>query len=604
MKKNLFAFVVVVSTVFYMLHRDGVQYFQKTDKKLDLLSEERFSSSFENYDKPIQTINLIEKTQIPLFCESSSYFPKIYGYKDRFLLKLQSSVAVLDEQKVLDSLVAPSAPLSLIDVVADKKKAYILIDGKLYVYDGKSFKPAAHRFDFSYLHLFIDEKKLYFDKEDTLLVLDRDLRNYTNYKKNKKNLDGAFFRYGRDGWFYFKKGRNIEAVSLHNELRSIVKNVDAFRWFKNYYIIKKEGRYTLYTFPKKRIVSFYLKKRDIDNFFLLKNTLFLINDDTIFAKVDLDMKQLHFIKPFPFCDLYGYDVNDNFVAHATKNYTVEILDSDLHLVKEYKINALPSVFSYAVEKNSVAYIDFKKKRVFLNGKELCTLKNIDTSLAFDGSHLAVVGYDNYTKNLFIDLYDGYTHKKSYTLKQDARFILKTLLYKDTLVISFSSKALIIKNGKVLKEIKYAHKFGNEVFLKKIGNKAYLGYNDTLKEIDLDTLKIKNVASRGYGIQKGKNVMAYVDKLLHMSLLVDFGDKEFSIAPIDELSTYFTLKDYVVVKFLDEDNTVYVIAKDKITKLLLTTKHNAILNLFGLDNNRFGVVDGFGLRVVDLDESLK
>ena len=177
------------------------------------------------------------------------------------------------------------------------------------------------------------------------------------------------------------------------------------------------------------------------------------------------------------------------------------------------------------------------------------------------------------------------------------------LSKDVIIISSSSKALIIKNGKIIKEINYKYPHGNLDTLKKVKNKAYLSYNNKLKEIDLNTLKIQYIASNGYGYKKGNNFLIYKDKLLSLALNIDFKDRKISIAPADSIFHYFALKDYAIVWFKNELNAIYAFSKDKTYKIILASKHNKIFNVFGLEGNRLAVVEGFGLRVIDLD-SLK
>jgi len=420
-------------------------------------------------------------------------------------------------------------------------------------------------------------------------------------KESKDYLSDILFRYGENGKFYFEQNGSLKSVSLENKIDNVTNNISHFMRFKNYYIVKKHKNYLLYRFANTKLLTFRLKRQDVlDNFFILKNHLYLIGNDKIFAQADLETKKLHYIKPVNFYDLYQYDTNDNFVAYATRDYHIKILDANLTLIKEYKVNPLPTVFSYAIDRKNIAYIDYEKKKVFFNGKALVNLQTTDTNLALDDNRIAIVTYDRYTKKLSIEIYNGIRHTKSYEFKIKAKFINKVLLYKDTLIISFTSKALFIKNGKIVKKILYKHQFSNRITLKKVKNIAYLSYNDVLKEISLDTLKTKYISSKGYGIQNGEDILAYVDKFMQISLIVEFGGKKIPIALVNDLDTYFVLKNYVIVEFINDKTAVYVISKNKTIKLKLTSKHNLILNLFGLDNNRFAVVDGFGLRIIDLD----
>ncbi len=182
MKKVTVLFLIVIGILFFYLQENNKkEYFQKIDKKLQLLEKES-SPSFGHYDKPIETLNLIDRTDIPLFSETDDYYPKIYGFKNKFLLQLQSNVVVLDKKRVVDDLVANNI-LSRIDVVSDDKKAYIFIDKVLYTYDGKEFIKYPYNIDNGFLHLYIDLNKLYLEKDNSMLILDRDLKNYTFYKE-------------------------------------------------------------------------------------------------------------------------------------------------------------------------------------------------------------------------------------------------------------------------------------------------------------------------------------------------------------------------------------------------------------------------------------
>ncbi len=160
----------------------------------------------------------------------------------------------------------------------------------------------------------------------------------------------------------------------------------------------------------------------------MQDTLYLMDTNTIVAKLNLKTKKLHTLKPTKI-DGWYFDVNDNFLAFAKKD-TITIVDENLSVVKRYKINLLPDVYSYTIDENNTAYI--KDKYVYLNGKKIFKEKDTDTNLAFDNNHLAIISYDDYKNILSIDIFKDKKQLKSYKIKpkNNLKYIKSAIFYKD------------------------------------------------------------------------------------------------------------------------------------------------------------------------------
>ena len=597
--KIFFLIISIIIIFFYWHNANKPIYFQKLDKTIKP-SKKEFLPNIIGYAKPIKTIDLTNKQKPFLFVESESNYPHIYGFHNRFIADLTSEVIVFDQNKIIDSIINRHFGYNKISV--DKNKAYIFLNDELYTYDKTGFKKKGLNFDFLVSRFDIDKNNLYVGnrgkKDDELLVLNKNLKDYAFYKDlTYDKFDLVPINYAKDGYIYFRdKNFTLKAISVDNDVNTITSK-KYFAKFKGFYILKDKEKYTLYSFPKTKVITF-TTTLDFNRFFILKDALYLMDTNTILAKVNLKTKKLHILKPTKI-DGWYFDVNDDFLAFA-KNDTITIVDENLNVVKRYKINLLPDVYSYTIDKNNTAYI--KDEYVYLNGKKIFKEKDIDTDLAFDNNRLAIISYDDYKNILYFDIFKDKKHIKSYTIKpkENLKYINSTIFYRNIIIISCSSKTLIIKNGKILKEISYKYPHGNLDTLKKVKNNAYLSYNNKLKEIDLNTLKVKYIASNGYRYQKGDDFLMYKDKLLSIALNIDFKDRKISIIPTDSIYHYFALKNYAIVWFKNELNAIYAFSKEKTYKLILASKHNKIFNVLDLEDNSFAVVDGFGVKIINLD----
>lgn len=558
-------------------------YFQQIEAKLPLLQEphpEIFGTK-----KPIDTLSLVDIEQIPLFMEDFCVYPKIYGFRDIFLLRCKQYVAVIDANGTQTNLVSPY-PLSLAAIAADTKEAYILLNSRLYRYDGKRFALLPYSFR-DYSRLFIDQKSLYLDGDEKLVQLSRIFPRYQLYKKRGDD----YFCFGANERFYYKKDGFLRSVTLDNRQSKLLPLRFCIR-FKSYYLTRSGTRYILYRFPKKKIASFSLQKA-IGNFFILKNWLYLISDDKVVAKFDLATQRFEKITPRFFYDL-SFDANDNYVAYY-RNYQIHILDANLTNVATIPLRKLPDIFSIAISRRgTVAYLWHKK--LYLNGRYLFTPPYLGVAMDFDGTRLAVASFEDST--LQVDIFDGATHRKSFRLPVRDMMLRSIAFYKSNIIALFMKKALIIHDGRILKEIPFS--LDSHTSLQKRGSQAYLNYDDKLIKIDLNTLQTELILSGEYGIQKGEDFTLYTSKFLPLFFIVDFGDRKVTIASSDDIYDYHALRNYAIIWFKLHPHKVLVVGRKRTYWLTLTSVHNKILALYPLWDNRFALMDGFGLRIVDLD----
>ncbi len=558
--------------------------FQKSNAKLPLLTD--IKPEIYGYHKPIETKTLIDTDKIPLFLEPITVYPKLYGFQDSFFIQGDHSVVVLDFQKIRTSLISPFG-MTLTHITSDNREAFILQNDRLYSYDGKTFTLLPYSFRYAH-KLFIDAKNLYLDASTKLIDLSRTFPRYTLYKK----LQDIDFCYGTEKTFYFKKHDTLYSATLDNDIEPLLPLRYCVR-FHNYYLTRNGSFYSLYAFPKRKIATFAFPK-SISGFFILKNRLYLINNDHVVAKLDIATKRLQKITPVFFYPL-SYDCNDNFVAFYHEN-RIYILDSNLTTRKTYSVRFLPDIFSIAISGKNIAYISHK--HVYLNGYPLFTPAFIETEMAFDKNALAIASYSSRKHLLQIDIFKNSRHLRSFTLPVRAKMLRKIVLHNDTVIALFFQKALIIHNGKIVRQIPFH--LNSPTSLQKRGSLCYLGYDDKLVKIDLDTLELEVVESGEYGIQKGEGLRVYIEKFLPLFLNIDFSDVQYTIATPDDIYSYYALRSYALIWFKLHPHTILVVKKGEIFWLKLTSKHNKILALYPLENNRFAIVDGFGVRVIDLD----
>jgi len=577
--------------------------FKPISKKLKTLSKKEYSYEIQGYSKTIKTINIVKDDNISLFMQDNDY-PAIYVFGDRFLLDLKNEVVAFNEKKLLNSLVDKNF-LQINYIATNKEFAYIFIGDVLYRYDREKFRKIPFKFA-AIDRVFADKNHLYtmehFQKDnEELLVLNHNLKEYKFYKDNIYKKTNLLPLYAKDSsiyyWSFQQKGL-LKAISLNNSAKIIVKSGFTI-YHKDHYITQDNNSYSLYQFPKKPLVTFDID-REFDHFFVLKNSLYLINNSQIFAKVSISNKTLSYIEPIPFYSSH-YDTNDNFVAFVKKGL-VTILDKNLSVVKKYKIYILPNPFAFDINKKSIVAV--YNDDVTLNNKKILTIKATGIQVALNGENVAIASYDKFKKTLYVDIFKQYTHTKSYTFTVDSKMLNDMVFYKDTIIVAFATKALIIKNGKIAKTVEY-YKLDPYSFLKRVGNKAYLSYLNNLVEIDLRTLKTKyNSFHLAKEIKKGGDFIIKSDNFINMSTTIKFPKKEYQIVHVDDIMESIALKDYALFWMKDEMDKVLVFSKDRVFKLKLVSRCNKIFAIKPLQENKFAILDGDGFRIIDIDKELK
>ena len=599
--KNFLTPLLLLLAFFWFVYQERQKpfYFEEIDNTFLLQNSKKEGKSFAivGYDKPLKSIDLENDNNISLFTQADRNYPNIYGFGDRFLVDLNLEVVVLDERSIIDALVDKGV-METNRIGVTKDSAYIFLEDNLYTYDKKHFKPIPYHFDFV-ADFFVDNKKLYIREiaknRDYLLVLDRNLKNYRFYKIKKRveyHIEPIF---AKDSFFYYTDKRDkLEAISLDNAHRVIVKQGYMAK-FRDYYIVKEKESFKLYRFPKELITAFR-SDRDFSYFFVLKDHLYLLDNHKVVVKVDLTSGATTYIEPVDFFPLY-YGTNDNYVAYYKKD-TLYILDANLKLVKKYKVNLLPYPFEFDIDgKNIVANyhgeIRFNNKKIFME-------KSLVTDLALDGEKITIVGFDRYKQELTIDLFKKDKHTQSYRLKVDTNeFIQKVVYYKNSIIISFASSTVLIKNGKIIKQIKYG-KYG---YLKRIKDKAYLSYDDNLIAINMNSFEIIPLMQNYYGARWGKNVAIYHDDIFYLYYIVAFKDKKIKFYDVSSVYEHYALKDYALFRLKKEKDSIFVLAKDQAYKLRLASKYNKILAIKPLEGNRFALLDKNGFRIIDIDKEL-
>jgi len=604
--KNL-RYLILVTVIFIL----GLYYnkpnqtflFKPISKKLKTLSKKEYSYEIQGYSKTIKTINIVKDDNISLFMQDNDY-PAIYGFGDRFLLDLKNEVVAFNEKKLLNSLVDKNF-LQINYIATNKEFAYIFIGDVLYRYDREKFRKIPFKFA-AIDRVFADKNHLYtmehFQKDnEELLVLNHNLKEYKFYKDNIYKKTNLLPLYAKDSsiyyWSFQQKGL-LKAISLNNSAKIIVKSGFTI-YHKDHYITQDNNSYSLYQFPKKPLVTFDID-REFDHFFVLKNSLYLINNSQIFAKVSISNKTLSYIEPIPFYSSH-YDTNDNFVAFVKKGL-VTILDKNLSVVKKYKIYILPNPFAFDINKKSIVAV--YNDDVTLNNKKILTIKATEIQVALNGENVAIASYDKFKKTLYVDIFKQYTHTKSYTFTVDSKMLNDMVFYKDTIIVAFATKALIIKNGKIAKTVEY-YKLDPYSFLKRVGNKAYLSYLNNLVEIDLETLKTKYSSFHlAKEIKKGGDFISKSDDFINIETTIKFPKKEYQIINVDDIMESIALKDYAIFWMKNEMDKVLVFSKDRVFKLKLISKYNKIFAIKPLQENRFAILDGNRFRIIDIDKELK
>jgi len=601
MKKIILLITLIIATLFYYHLNNKPIYFKKIDKKLPVEKNISLSYDILGYNKPIKVIDLTKNKKPTLFAEYLEH-PKIYGFRDKFLISLNQEIALLNTNTLLDAFVTKNY-FSNNSITSDDKLAYLVFDNKLHTYNGKRVQKVPYNFNY-FGDLYSDKDNIYFNMsaKKRILVLNRDLKHYTFYESNiSSSID-----YIKNSTIYTKFRKNgkvnLKSISLDNDVKTLIKNSDNIYKFKDYYITKNGNIYNIYKYPKSLVATFNLPKKYLLKFFILKNRLYLIDafNNKIFAKMDLTDKKFNYIKPVNFYALESFDTNDNFVAFV-KNKNITILDDNLNIIKQYKIKTFPDPWSFAIDGNRSA-IRYGNS-FYLNGKKIfeANREYYTTHLVFYSDYLAIMGSKTGDKKFYIDIFKSDKHIKSYTLQPKASMLKDITFYKDIIVATFESKTVFIKNGKIVKTINY-YKKAPDAHLKRVGNMAYLSYLNNLVEINLDTLKIKyNSFHLKNKIRKGESFLITQDNFTKLQTIIKFPDKEYRIISPNNIADSYALKDYAIFRFKSDFNTILAVSKDKIYKLKLVSKYNKIMNIKPLKKNKFAIFDRDGIRVIDLDK---
>ena len=606
----LFPLVLLLAFDAFFIYQKSLRaascFVENPDKKPEMASEDFISYKIWGLEKPIP-IDLAHEKGVPLFMSEGERYPELLGMKDRFLADLGDEVAVLGPEGPLDALILDGVD-PVVHMIGDDKKAYIAANDRLYIYNGRWFDRHMYRFD-RVSDLFLDKKNLYVVMYGDLMVMDRRTETVTYRKNCTFDRNDTLLLNIQDGWAYVWQGKALKRIGMQNDaVETLFEKMDFLHHWKNYYIVQKGNRYSLYRYPQKALATFDLEKGSPIYFFVLKDHLYLIRENKIFATLDLHTKRVRRIVPVPFESL-SFGVGDRHIAYI-KGELVNRLDADLAPLRCDKIHILPHRFSFAADGNHTAAI--YRQRIVLDGKrtlkdkrgEVYRPKYIDTYLAMEGDRTAAVGFDmNDEGKLRIDLFNGVDLINTYDLDVHGDFLHNAILYGDIVVASFYDKTVLIRKGKIVKTIDLGGKYIDQT-VKRVGRRIYLSYGHNLKEIDLRTLRVEIIDSDPMteGMRKGGNFIIERDRLTPFMLRVRFQDRNVTIADGGRIERYYALRDYAI--FQTGLHSILAIAKDRAYRLRMTLEHNKILNFKPLEGNRFVVLDGLGFRTVDLDRELR
>ena len=606
----LFPLVLLLAFDAFFIYQKSLRgtscFVENPDKKAELVSKDFISYKVWGLGKPIP-LDLAREKGIPLFMPENEHYPKLLGMKDRFLADLGDQVAVLGPEGPVDALILDGVD-PVVHMIGDDKKVYIAANDRLYIYNGRRFDRHMYRFN-RVSNLFLDKKNLYVEMYGDLMVMDRRTEMVTFLKNCTFDQNDTLLVNIENGWAYVWKGKSLKRISMQsNTVETLFEKMDFLHYWKNYYIVQTGNRYSLYRYPKKALATFDLEEGLPIYFFVLKDRLYLIRGDKIFATLDFHTKKVRRIEPVLFESL-RFGVGDRHVAYI-KGGLITRLGADLAPLHRDKIHILPHRFSFVADGNHTAAI--YHHYVVLDGKRMMKdktgkvyrLKYIDTYLAMDGNRTAAVGFDmNDEGKMRIDLFAGVDLIDVYDLDVHGDFLHNAVLYGDIVVASFYDKTVLIQKGKIVKTINLGGKYIDQT-IKRNGRRIYLSYGHNLKEIDLETLRVKSVDADPLtvGMRKGGDFIIEREHLAPFMLTVRYQDKNVTIIDGGEIKNYYALKDYAI--FQTGLHSILAISKDRAYRLRMTLEHNKILNFKPLEGNLFVVLDGLGFRTVDLDRELR